>query len=301
MTMKRKYYTLKNMLIWLWIILLPGGVLFGQEEEIEKISPSLTFTTIKESSGDRLLSARFRYRKDKVWTNIDNLQVTFIELVNGEEKELATVTTNDKGIGELRIHKDYSAWKNEEGYMTFIARSVDNDQFESAEEELAVRDLTINIRLTEEDDLKTVEVSAYSENSAGEKEMLDGEDVSFLVPRMFSNLLIGQETLAEGNASLEFPNNLLGDSVGNLKVLVKLDEHADFGTVEAVQDARWGKPVLFHLQEHPTRGLWAPTAPLWMLITLVIMLLGVWGHYIYSFIQIYLIYKIGKKLESKTD
>jgi hypothetical protein len=37
------------------------------------------------------------------------------------------------------------------------------------------------------------------------------------------------------------------------------------------------------------RELWTPIAPLWMIITLIIMLTGVWAHYIYAIIQLVLI------------
>jgi len=37
------------------------------------------------------------------------------------------------------------------------------------------------------------------------------------------------------------------------------------------------------------RELWTPIAPVWMIVTLIIMLAGVWGHYIFAVIQLIII------------
>jgi hypothetical protein len=55
--------------------------------------------------------------------------------------------------------------------------------------------------------------------------------------------------------------------------------------VEARNRVQWAIPKHLIPQERPTRELWTPVAPLWMIITLVILLAGVWAHYVYAVIQ----------------
>ncbi len=48
----------------------------------------------------------------------------------------------------------------------------------------------------------------------------------------------------------------------------------------------WATPKRLINAEGPARELWTPIAPMWMIITLIIMLAGVWGHYIYAIVQL---------------
>ncbi|MCK5367862.1 MAG: hypothetical protein KAQ62_04895, partial [Cyclobacteriaceae bacterium] len=45
----------------------------------------------------------------------------------------------------------------------------------------------------------------------------------------------------------------------------------------------------------PTRALWHTNAPLWMIITLIILLVGVWGHYIFVIINLFKLKSLSSK------
>ena len=84
----------------------------------------------------------------------------------------------------------------------------------------------------------------------------------------------------------EFPTSIIGDSLGNVLVISRLEDHYDYGNVEVSGEIKWAIPKKLLTAERPVRELWTPIAPLWMIITLIIMLSGVWGHYIYAIIQL---------------
>jgi hypothetical protein len=97
-----------------------------------------------------------------------------------------------------------------------------------------------------------------------------------------------------GSASLEFPTDLPGDSEGNLTIIAKFEEHETFGNVERASQQKWGIPSV-NPAPIAHRALWTKTPPMWMIITLSILLTGVWGHYLFAIISLIIIKKESKK------
>jgi hypothetical protein len=129
---------------------------------------------------------------------------------------------------------------------------------------------------------------------------LGGQTVLVYVPRMLSLLKIAEIALDSlGSGTAEFPKNIIGDSVGNLTVIAQIEENDIFGTIKAESKINWGLPKRLLSPERPTRELWTPVAPLWMIITLIIMLTGVWGHYVYTIVQLFMIKKDGTSSKAK--
>jgi hypothetical protein len=291
---------MKNILLLLIGILLisfPGS---AQDEEIEKVDPSFSISYQKESDGTKVLMGTAKYRKDRVWTRITDLEITFYYLLDGEESKLASTQTDENGLGMLKVHTEIPIPADEDGYMTFLARTSETELFESTEEEIMIIDLFLEMELLTEDDEKQIIARAYTINIDGEKEPMSDEDLFFYVPRMFSDLQVSEGYLEEGETYAEFPSDLIGDEDGNLEVIARLVEHDEYGTVEVRMMSNWGISQTAHLQEHPSKGeLWTPVAPMWMIVTLIILLLGVWGHYFYTVVQLFLIRKEGKELEQK--
>ena len=125
---------------------------------------------------------------------------------------------------------------------------------------------------------------------------LADDDLYFYVPRMFSDLMIAEGWFEEnGEGYVEFPSDIIGDSAGVVEVIARISEHFDYGYVEKRGFINWAVPFHAVVREVPARELWTPIAPLWMIITLIIMLAGVWGHYIYAIYQLHKIKKLGKR------
>jgi len=63
--------------------------------------------------------------------------------------------------------------------------------------------------------------------------------------------------------------------------------------VERREELRWGTAALKAAPAY--RSLWSTLAPKWMIISLAVMLMGVWGHYTYVIISLFRIRKEGLK------
>jgi hypothetical protein len=104
-----------------------------------------------------------------------------------------------------------------------------------------------------------------------------------------------------GIGTAEFPKDIIGDSLGNLTVVASIEENEVYGNVMGKAENVWGLHKHLISPDRPSRELWTPIAPLWMIITLIIMLAGVWGHYIYAVIQLVMIKKTSKIKEVEEE
>jgi hypothetical protein len=152
--------------------------------------------------------------------------------------------------------------------------------------------------LTEVDSIKTVTVTAQTLDN-GKEVPVSGETVSVFVPRMFSNLVIGELTLDDaGTASLEFPSDLPGGKDGNLTIVAAFIDNSTYGNVEKRETIHWGVATDYLPTSH--RALWTQRAPRWMIYTLSVLLAGVWGHYIFAIISLIRI-RIEAKRKAKEE
>jgi hypothetical protein len=220
---------------------------------------------------------------------------------SGTEKKarLAEIITDDKGVAIYNLnHKsDFLADKN--GLWPFRSVFDGNDSIESGTSEQLIRDVTLSMTLTEVDSIKTIGLNAKKKDK-GKEVPVSGETVTLYVPRMFSLLPIGEAKLDDsGSSVVEFPASLPGDKEGNVTIIARFEEHAEFGNVEKKSTLKWGLPSTYSVPAGH-RALWTKTAPRWMIYTLSILLSGVWGHYLFALISLIRI-RIEAKKKAKEE
>jgi hypothetical protein len=146
------------------------------------------------------------------------------------------------------------------------------------------KDVVLNMTLTEVDSIKTVTVTATTTEN-GKEVPVAGETVSIFVPRMFSNLPVGDITLDDtGSGTIEFPPDIPGGKEGILTIVAAFIDNSTYGNVEERQEIHWGIPTDYLPTSH--RALWTTRAPRWMIYTLSVLLAGVWGHYFFAIISL---------------
>ena len=201
----------------------------------------------------------------------------------GEESHtLESVITDMNGEAILRINKSSDRLISVEGNLTFGALFEGNQQYEYSEDQVEVRPLNLHLEFTEEDSIKFIVAEAFETDPEGNPLPLDGTDIYFFVPRTFSLLPVGDGWFEEGRAQMEFPTTLPGDSIGNLNIIARIEDHELYGNVEAVEEMNWGLAVP-RVVVGKRRGLGDTDAPLWMVYTLIVLLSVVWFHYLYVF------------------
>ncbi len=247
----------------------------------------MEFSTWKYNDMSRSLLAKITSDNDEGEHFVEGLSVQF-RLTSGEELLiLGNAVSNTDGIAEFNIADGTIEYpKDEEGYIYFTASFDGSDAYWEAEEELMVKDVELSITFEEEGDDKLVYFEGIIFGPEEEWPLAD-DDLFFYVPRMFSDMKIADGWFEEdGTGYIDFPTTVIGDSAGNVLVIARLEDHYDYGNVEVSDMISWATPKRLIKAEGPVRELWTPIAPMWMIITLIIMLAGVWGHYIYAIVQL---------------
>lgn len=120
---------------------------------------------------------------------------------------------------------------------------------------------------------------------------VEGSVVQFMVRRTFGNLMVGTDTtLDDGTAAVAFPTDLPADYDGTLDVIAMIKSPAQYSSISGEGKFTGGVPIVVPADPFP-RALWAPHAPLPLLITIGILLTGVWTTYFFVVTQIILIKK----------
>lgn len=257
-----------------------------EQETVEKIRPVVKLESHKNNDSSRTLIGVFSYRdpdtkKFKMVKDVPlNFYVGVDSLVN-----LGSFKTNIEGRAICNVNPDIKLPKNGEGYITFTVEFEGSEGFKARESEIEVIDLDIELSLDVIDSVKTINVKAEKILADNERVPLNEEEIPIYVRRMFSDLKIGAIYLEEGEGTFEFPENIPGDTLGMVQILAKFVDHEDYAFVSKGKSIAWGIVTNHHEIYHP-RSLWTQVAPIWMIVTLTIMLSGVWGHYIFVIIQL---------------
>jgi hypothetical protein len=279
------------------IILIFAAILPVKAQDsaaVEKKTPDLAFVIKKLTNGGFLLSARVSWYEKRVDNPVPGVPV---EMLIGEkpgDEIRITATTDQDGYAETFIEKGVKVPRDKDGVIHCKAVFAGTTAVEPAETEFIFTEVNLNMSLELVDSVKTVLLKAFKLDGAGKEVPLEGESVSIAVQRMLSALPVGDISIdAEGNGSLEFPADLPGeDSLGTLEVIAFIAENEVYGNAEFRQKIVWGKPK--PVWEAGNRTLWSYIAPVWMIVSLTIMLIGVWAHYLYVIIQLIRIRMRGK-------
>jgi hypothetical protein len=148
----------------------------------------------------------------------------------------------------------------------------------------------IALSITTEENQKTILATV----TAGGKP-IKGATVTFFVKRLFGNLGIGHDqTLDDGTAAVPFPVDLPGGAKGQLHVIAAITDPCQYSSVSSEAAFDGARIVPLETTDFP-RALWAPQAPLALIMAVVILLTLVWGTYFYVGVQLIKIRNGGNK------
>jgi hypothetical protein len=254
-------------------------------KEANTYTPIIEFVSIQKNDNTVDLKTSVKAKINGTLTKLAGIKIEFTIGVDSNAKKLGDIITDRKGVGIFNCKPDQLT-TDAEGKLNFKASFAGKDSLEASEEVVSVKRARLEITPVKEDSLLTVKVKLV-DLSTGAEIPVPETDLGIFVNRMFSALKLGEgKTNAAGEASIEIPNNLPGDAKGNITLLAKLDENEVYGNLEAAVTQQWGTPVSDELKELP-RALWSSHPPIWMLVTFVILMSAVWGHYLVIIIQLF--------------
>jgi hypothetical protein len=265
----------------------------------EKIAPNLQLQYFNITDEIKSLKATLIYSSNRMELPLPGMKISFYSGAP-DNNLIGSVITDENGIAAITLSDYKTIPTNAEEFWTFNAEFPGNDSIEGTSAEISIKDLNFVMSLSEADSIKTITLNVTTIRD-GIEMPVSGEIVMIYVPRMFSLLPVGEVTLNEsGTASIEFPSDLPGDKEGMITIISKLEEHPDFGNIERKVSQKWGVPTEYSV---PTahRALWTKTPPMWMIVTLSILLTGVWGHYLFAIISLFLIKREAKRKKARDE
>lgn len=244
-------------------------------------------------SGTRTLTAKLTSKKEDQTIPLQGMQVSFF--IQGEKNKalLGKASTDETGRASLTLPGKLEVPRNKEGKYSFLATYEGSKEYQGSESSADIRDVFMKITFSQKDSSRLINLFAVEINQKGDSVPVEGSVATFYVPRTFSSLKIGEQTVKGGHADLDFPVTLPGDSVGNLPIVARFEDNDNYGNAEVSATMAWGKPLPPAMIIK--RGLGDTNAPLWMVYTLIVLLSLVWFHFTYAIITIFRIRYLGKK------
>ena len=192
----------------------------------------------------------------------------------------------------MQDFKDSTLYKTIKLLFIFILLCLSIVAYAEIDGKIAI----IQLKFSEENSKKyiTAKLNDFSNDSIGDP--LEEIDLFFYVERTFSLLPIGDvfnTTDENGEVMIEFPSDLPGDSIGNVKIIVKLEDAEDYPDTETSEIINWGIPSQIDFRKEK-RSLWSAgaNAPISLMLLTNILIVVAWGIIFYILFKIYQISKI---------
>jgi hypothetical protein len=273
---------------------IPPQVTAQETKEAATYAPLIEFITIQKNDNSVDLKASVKAKISGTLTKLPGLKIEFFSGSDSSAKKAGEVITDRNGVALFNCKADQLT-TDAGGKLNFKASFAGKDSIETAEETASVKRARLEITPVKEDSLLSVSVKLI-DLSSGTETPVSETAIGVFVKRLFLPLKLGEGTTDEaGEATVEIPGKLPGDARGDITLLAKLEENETYGNMEASVVQNWGVPVSTVLKELP-RALWSSHPPVWMLVTFVILMTAVWGHYIVIIFELFRL----RKEEPKT-
>jgi hypothetical protein len=120
-------------------------------------------------------------------------------------------------------------------------------------------------------------------------------NLQYFVQRTFGILPIGQDTtLDDGTSAVAFPSDLPGAVDGKLHFIVRIKSPAQYASSSISSAFAADVPPVPAVDPFP-RALWAPHAPLLLMLSIFAILAAVWLSYVFVVMRILAIRRGGQK------
>lgn len=203
-----------------------------------------------------------------------------------DDAMLERLSTGEEGMAMLRFSEGEVPDFQETPSFTFIAKADHEKIHEEAQSELTIQNAHLELNIKDEDE-REIKATLLEVTEEGELLPVEGEEVFCYVERLFGMMEVEEFlfTDEDGSITCEIPDDIIGDEEGNLNIVTRLEEHPDFGNIERSETLPWGKPREVD-EETASKAMWAASPPAALVITIVILVGGVWVAFFFVFYQL---------------
>jgi len=267
----------------------------------DKSASSIQLSYYKKADKTRTIVAKVKGKnEDKKFVPVANVKVNFYFQNKKDEQLIKGIATDMSGNAELVLPKIVPL--DDENYFTIIAKIENDSKYEDADEQVHYTDASFNIKIDPKDTSRLATVEVTSIDNKGKEVPVKGVEVTFYVQRLFGIMPASEDpkvtTDKSGEAEFNLPKDIAGDTLGNLTIVARIEDNAQFGNIETKVSAPWAIALIPEKNPFP-RALWEPKAPPILVITISTLFGGVWFTYFFMFWKLSRIKKDGMKSKVK--
>ena len=279
------------LLVVLSVFIIPGLCQTIDAQNTKKISLRIKADYSKVIDESSYIDITTSARIDRRNTAIANINLTIVNDTDDEDLELGEVTTDHDGKSRFYIKDLNTLPKDSLGIYSVNFRFKGNDVFKKASKTVAFKDAYIDAKSFTKDSINYISATI---KDVFLDSLLAKTALNVSVERLFKSLPIGEEfnyTDENGTILVPLEEGIPGVD-GNLIVEVILSDSDDYGTVKALVNAPFGKPVVFD-NSFDKRTLWSTRdkTPIFILIFANLLIFSIWGIFIYLIINLFKIKK----------
>lgn len=157
----------------------------------------------------------------------------------------------------------------------------------------SMEDAILTVSFSEDNDTKIITTKAADQSGIPIEDL----ELYYFVKRTFSLLPIGDpfnSTDENGIIEVKFPNDLPGDTEGNVIIVVKILESDLYNDQTLEVSKNWGIPTVIEDPKTEKRSLWAAAAnaPISLIVIVTSMIIAVWYIIFYIIFKLYKISRI---------
>lgn len=157
----------------------------------------------------------------------------------------------------------------------------------------SMEDAILTVSFSEDNDTKIITTKAADQSGIPIEDL----ELYYFVKRTFSLLPIGDpfnSTDENGIIEVKFPNDLPGDTEGNVIIVVKILESDLYNDQTLEVSKNWGIPTVIEDPKTEKRSLWAAAAnaPISLIVIVSSMIIAVWYIIFYIIFKLYKISRI---------
>lgn len=278
-------------LVLLSVFIIPGLCqnLEAQNTKKIKVRIKADYTKVIDESSyiDIVTSARI----DKKNTSVANISLTIFSETDDDELELGKALTDHDGKSRFIIKDLKKLLKDSLGVYNLSIKFKGNDVYKKSSKGVTFKDAHIEAKSLTKDSVNYISATL---KDVFLDSLITETALNVSVERLFKSLPIGKEfNYTDENGSILVPieEGIPGIN-GNLVLEVILNDSDDYGTIKALINSPFGKPVVLD-NTFDKRTLWSSRdkTPIFILIFANLLIFTIWGIFIYLIINLFKINK----------
>lgn len=229
-----------------------------------------------------------------------NVNIYFDEA--GATNLLGKTVTDVDGKGRIGFPSSFKNIWDSLNEFKFIALSDSSKEHGPLSADITIKKAILTIDTTSVDGARTV-IAELKEKSGNTWIPVKDVDMKLTIKRMLGNLSVGDaETYTSDSAgisSAEFKRDSIpGDQKGNIVLVAQVDDNDTYGNLVTEKTVDWGKAIQPAKNFFTQRTLWSTRSatPIWLLLTVFSIVIGIWATIFYLVFQILKIKKLGRAI-----